>query len=677
MRKTSLNQKLKSLRSIQPDSSWVKTTRAEVLSQRQPLIESGEVQTKPMRTSFISLLFIAMQKQYIAFLLVGLIAVVGLGLYTGFGYNKLLQSSTYLTGAERQAAIANLVANNSVTSLQQINRGQAAAKEFAASAAAGDAAQQSMPAIGIGIPTIEQNKLFYTKTKSTKGPAKCALMEYGGLVDFAGTIFRESYSYYTADGGSLSQTIAKLSNGQVAELSYMLSKANNFETYDYKGGSYAVKSISTFSGEVPAPVPMPAVDTAIPESVTPPASKSAEETFREMFGPDAQISKVVDAEGKEKLLVETTYKTYCSSTNMDLSPLLGSRPNYWEGESGENPAVQPEVAYGDTTIINLLWVDPENTYTVYKQETYLTDKSPANLLFSEETLSNSNSEIAFDVAKSQLEQNLPAVSVRTLEIGSNPDNSDELTKKLTQANLDSILQQDLPVVLPTKTGYRFYATIEQVNKELSKSPTADPYSQHFQDRSFYLPGPIGDKMFAQAQDFRLAISSYIAETPGLVATFSASTDTMSGSTFNVKVFESQKSNIDIVNTFLYSPTKTRSVQTFEMSTSAGIKAAQAYIYTAQLDLIALAEPAAVPENVTLPYPGDAPGCEGSDCDIPGYIVIFEVGKYKVAIKEEITPTDATTKPGSTFDVTSFNAFGWQIFSGGNAADMQKLSQLIW
>ncbi|MBL8015421.1 MAG: hypothetical protein JNK26_04530 [Candidatus Doudnabacteria bacterium] len=650
----SIEQKLNLLKNLSPRTEWVDANRPKLPS------------TKP---TFNLLALIFMRRQHFAIIFTVFLAVVGVGtlLLTTRG-TTLPSQKNYLTGEARANAIALLLENNSPSTLQQVT--SAAARENQASltatpaaAGAGDASLSSK----LLISAQEQNKLYYAKTILRKGPAQCPLMSYGFTFGGENSNVQEVYTFFGPDGGYANQYISRLENGQIIDFNYGISTATTFESTEYKGGKYAVRTVSPrydLGVIEPLPADMP-VDLPAPEALPAEVERTPEQSFLDVFGPDAEMYTTT-LNGKEVVVVQTTYKGFCNDFS---TPQEYVAPNYWAGESGSE--VNYTMPEGDTNFINLVYVDPNDTYKMFKNEVYLNSTNAENMIWSSENAAEEVTDSTLDQVKVRLDGNLPQTEIRVTNLASQSVPVDETAER--QRRVDATIQffkdNQLEIILPA-AGQIPYAYFRELEKILQPQ-VPDLSFSHINDRDFYPAGGVGDTLFNNAKNILLALSIYVAETPGLIGDFGIGFNDVYGSYFS-RLMSSSQDDIAIVNSMLFAPTTERAIQDVEILIDGVTRKAKVYSFTTTMDYTIMAEPAADGGSVG----GSLPDC--ADCTQTGYILIVELGKHKVAIREEYQSTQPTPEQPNpvsqplVFDLNKFNALNWEVLSGGDDGDMAKL-----
>jgi hypothetical protein len=476
-----------------PDPEWRERARArlevlssdnaaESLTAMDDQLSSNNVVTgfTHTRNPLQTLLF-NFQLMHRKTLLVGgtltVIALLGGGFLLAniIGRNMRTEQTATLTAAQQQQILAQVLRNNS--QISQASRNQTNTNDAADSDAntlLGErlTAEYSPlpvdPGIGGGIWQPDY-KFRETTSIMTLGPAQARCAGYG-TYNVAGTT--HSVDYYADDGYVYSKYSQKDADGNL--LYYYLSKPENDRnaTYDYRGGSYAVRNLYAASPTFySARTDTPTSEGAVVDLDTT-ATVAAEPTATDIgnyFGPDAKITKEITEGGRKYYEIEYSWDINCDDDG-------GVKLLY----------ISAVGSVGETTnkIVNVQVVDAD-TFEITEYRVYLDSVDANNLLSATDSqVTVNNNELSTVAGKFDFEY---SVTVRDLDWETL--SAQQQAEQQTKAN-DYISSNSIYLPMNTAEGYT-----NSISVNLEYTPIAG--SDYAQDRNFYPSGAVGDRLFAE------------------------------------------------------------------------------------------------------------------------------------------------------------------------------------
>lgn len=486
MHEEQFNQQLKKLHA-EPSPEWVNQTRRrlEVLIDQDTApaaawSDSVGIAPQPSGNNlFIN--FVRMTRHQWAVL--GVVAFVTLGVVGAAALATTANRSTAkvvaLSDLEASEVLSKMAANNAGANLNNIAAGDSAggsrlmAESTGMPAPAADTSRSLLYA-----PSQPQFSYNYSKFESRNGPAASKCKIYGEAnTGNSG----ENWSYYDkAAGKTYFKNISYDQAGALTSYSLGSYSATANESYEYRGGSFAVKVKYINSQPVQTLVePRPAVsdDTGAGTSgsagaptpsttVAPDAPISSEVApDKDVFGPDAKVTKVTEANGTEYYNVEYSYDLSC---NLEL--LAAST-------TGSGQSTNKAIAVNKVSTSN---------YQILESNVYLDAVGEANLLnYSKSTNESRDTDFASVASNFNFDRN---VTVREITI----DGADYSGEKQLQNQIDYLKNNSVSVLVSNDATFKTGSTYIQ-----AASLEKDKNYSYVYERAFYPAGAKGDAEFNQ------------------------------------------------------------------------------------------------------------------------------------------------------------------------------------
>lgn len=555
--KKDIEQVLKSIDVPEPNPIRMNEIRTELMSEDSFI------------SSFSNLFFNLFSMQRQRYMLGVFVALMGLVLASGafLSFNKTGKDG--LSNTDKRAVFQKILDNN-----PQVY--QTAARESIASA--GGASKLSIASDRAMIyPYLPKRDYNYqvTKTVLTNGPAanQCSTLKANWYNESNEAVTTYSYEFIE-DGGSYWKNVTTDSNGNV--LDFYLSKynSNQSEYYDYKGGKFAVKTISKHAQVETDAVLFDDMPEVEPEAITEP-EQDIDELIKMYFGEDADIVDIVNENGKEYYVLQYSYKTNCDSM---MYPAISSDMRIMPIE-------------GDTTIISTNWVDSEN-FTYAKSYTYLNSVSDANLigtvLSENETRQTSFSEVSSDFDFTY------NVEVREFVF----DNSNYFYDAQKEANKvnDFLNNANISFVVPVDSN-RFPMPSVYVN--VPYTPEPNDTVNYYLERDFYAATQAGQAQFDAATNPGLIEPSGtpFANSFGSV---NLVLDKSSYSSIYLEMYKKDVSNDNLKNMLLGSEVKDLETKDVEITVDGNVVRGVEYSYSYPEFVMYETRESATGEVTTLP-----------------------------------------------------------------------------
>lgn len=542
---------------VTPDEAWQKTTYQNL----EKFVTVNAKSSTKKQVNLFTLIFnyFTMQKKYAVTLAASLAVVLLAG---GVGANLLLnksKSSTTisplsLSESEKQQIYQNVLQNNSLNSIKTENSARAVNNTTAEALTAGKMSGNSDAAMVIDPYYGQQYSYYYDKSTSYPGAAasQCSFI----VVDTKQTVTWENYNYFDGTNNYYKYLTY---NADKSDLTYSFgyNQDNKNITYDYRGGSYAVKLISDYTNLEVMPVeksttnqsgsevgsssdpgeadldvtvmPSNAVDT--PDATISPDQSDVDSNepndIKQYFGDNADIIGTGMYNGKEYFIIQTDYLTDCDTTG---------------GVVGREMLMVDQVmpAAFDDKIVEQLWVD-KTSFAIAKSQTYLNTVADQNLIVTHENDSQ-YSNLEFQQVADKFKFDYP-VEVKEVIVDYSYDPGKEIT-----ALSEYFSNNQLTLLHVTDAKYKVNSIFAPV-----ASRSLDSSYNYMYDRSFYASGDQGEKQYQDAIGLN---SDYVEPLVSISYTgpekFSNYASTM--------VFDGQKTDIDKVKTSnLYSDAKAQDV----------------------------------------------------------------------------------------------------------------------
>jgi hypothetical protein len=546
-----------------------------------------------------------------------------------------------LTAQQKQEIYKSILANNS--QMQSVSQSENYALSERSENTSGDAAATVMPTEKrlMPVPGDVQDtdkKLVKTTYATTNGPKSNACKAYSGGMAY-NPDKTESISYYDSKGYSVYGMIEYIGDVQFISLSKYTPTGS--ETYDYKGGKYAIKTVYKYDATngdpsfVGAPVMEKLELTDVPESNnenTNTPEGSIDEQIKIYFGEDTDIIGTETIDGKEYYVLQYSYDTRCDISNTYLSPDFWNGESYEDVYSKENP---------DHVIIRN-YIGTEG-YAIYKSDTYLEKVDASNLISSYITTSTyENSSYEEAIAEITID---PAIPVKEINQDDQPVYAYDYKTEITYT-LDYIEKSGYPVTSDIAAGY----VINSVGSNNYYSQIAfGEFTDLYSNRDFYPEGALGDRIYKDwtaiavpvETDYPVSLASY-----GFKGKDESGLDTYG---LFVDVYKNSFDNMKIVNSVIYNPVKEKSIEEVQIKFDGSVATAKIYKYQTEYEAYGVVDSGMIdPATGNKPVsnsvdsynpaseklmidPMPSEGVEMIESKDSGYIMILGIGEYKIVI----------------------------------------------
>ncbi len=330
----------------------------------------------------------------------------------------------------------------------------------------------------------EENVLYTNTYTNSYGPAvgSCYTFGYYGTYAPGDVETSESQTVYV---GGYANSVSKVTRGDGQVTSYYsnIANASSNTSYEYQGGSFAVKfnypvysamplarvtdvvTESTLSEESLIVAPDLYVDDGTTSSDQPIENLSEDPATRikQLFGDNATIIGTKNEGGSDYYVVESTYEVNCLEQNYRTLSLSSVEPTF------------------TNTTINHYKIDPE-TYLVVDTAVYLDAATENNLISVSTTTSTERAVSGFDEVSSLF--SFPFnVTVREITV---PEYSPESEINKTRSMIQDM---GIDVLKPTNENLILDSITLYDNEEQNN---IYGYSS---ERDFYPAGAVGDKIY--------------------------------------------------------------------------------------------------------------------------------------------------------------------------------------
>lgn len=678
------NKIFEQFRKLNPSANW----RDKTLSK---LIEIENSSNRKNSFTFFNLFFsnVNMKKNFL--LLSSLILVLGISgaalVVTSIFQNNKAHQVVALTMENK-----DIILRNFLNTVQAFNVNQNSSKlisntntleQQAMFAAESDTSTSRMALPSLDILVYEPDTLIYSKSKMVAGPAKCEQGYFLDVLQSEPEITIENFNYNSGSTyASISLNQAKNSEEELIDFSIYKNTDTYYESIVYKGGKYGVKSRSDYT----SPIPLAEPATMLKEdSVITVEEDEAEAKFEELFGPDVTYYIKKDLNGNDAFVIESSYQMYC---NQPQPVGIFKTPNYWEGE-GWDSAVQSNISLeeGDTKIISLIYLNT-NDYQGYYFETYANGVSPENLIVSTEYLTIEKTKRTFEDTEQELSALIPAVTLK-LEEQAEIEEVDYEAEK--QHQLEYLKDNKLSVLISGNTDRtNIYLNIYNYSSLISSTYIYNP--AYLSDRDFYRPGINGDKEFKRYAELKSTPYPYFSleNVPQSLVSYGASLELGKHlSNLNIEVFEKKFTDIEILNSIIFSPVKEKSEEDIELEIGGKLYRAKLYNYT-----------------FTVGGESYSPSSQGAEegsadastemivnkpIDEKRYYIILEEGNFKYLISENIWysgfnkyesgsneyfSTDSVLDASYEYSQERVKEFNLRFLDPSKSADLQEIEREI-
>lgn len=608
-----------------------------------------------------------MKMKTVALIIIPIATIGALALFGFLFMYPMISPSTgsdNLTPTQKKEIYKNILANNSqMQSINQVDNFKAT--EGAANLDAVNAEPVAMSVDEkriVPLPWTDDTagKLITTTFKNVTGPKST---ECKAIFDSQYAYPEEtvSLSYYDNNGYSVSRNIEKY--GDIEFVYRSVSTPENSDNLDYKGGKYAVRSTykyapvdSSTSAEMPAVeykdpgVNYSPLEVRNPETQEP-VELDIEAQIRQFFGEDVDIVGMEEIEGKKYYLLEYSYETPC---DIDYSKMpIVNKVDFWNGEYYEEQKNNTK----NEKIVIRNYVDVAD-YSIYKSSSYLESSQDGNLIYSyitEVDKSESSYEKALEVTEIEL-----AVPIKEYKYDGSTTEYD--ARAQNKKVVDYIDSKKYPVVDLSGMGYIISNVYS--NDYYVQNVQVDDFSELLMNRDFYPEGELGDRIYELYTGYN---KTYVYEAPALVeyiyktATLPTEGDVSNElySNLTASIAKKSFSDLEIINSLIYSPVKTKSIEDYELTVNGVKLVAKLYKYQTQYEGIVYDDTYNIPESEEGgstksgeavvkermliepidPGMGDQPIMNNTDS---GYFVIFEIEgtDYKLVFRDTAMGSEA-------------------------------------
>lgn len=586
----------------------------------------------------------------------------------------LSRTNTGLSAAEQLAILRRIALNN--PSYSQLATAGSAAENALAAAPLGTSLSSDRMMIAPGWIANPDANYFYSKTSITRGPAfeQCT---YGiNLQDDIFIPVVESYNFFD-ESNYYSKYVGYNQDGSINNYSLSTSENNGVtyrsENYTYLGGSYAVRNVYEYpvdsQGQLRAgqtSVSPVAVDTGVtdvvdpvsipvsaPEEIEPTPETPTEEVPpidpTEYFGPDVQIIGMQNINGRDYYIIQHSYQADCAGYQ---------NKSRWEFDIQQDIRTIYSVSYADAENYQIARVD---NYLDYVGNDRLMESSTTETVNEKRTVAELSISFNFDL-------NVP---VRDIVINTtSPDVLIYDPESELQKQVDYARNTNIDVLLPNATD----ATNQSLYISNYDFSTVDNSSNYYADRAFYPLGELGDKMFAMYNGSFLFTSPYYY--PTTVGTVSY---TLGTSNYSINIYNNQEDNIKIVDSFLWSELRNKMETQVSVSINGEVVSGTLYSYEYSQGgtIMPLAAESQARDDVATSLIAPAPDvpinlCGQDECWYTDYILVFEFGNNKYALKEY---SNTGMVDSITYDLAADNA-EFSAYNTSNSSDFQVIETLL-
>lgn len=580
---------------IEPSAQWQATALEKI---KKTVTESNSFGINNSNLIFYQL-FMNRRK-------VAVLGIVGLAVLTGVLATGLMLSRMTIqapTKVFNQAEIFQKIVLNNPNLAQARNTNSA---EGAAQLASTD--KMAVSSMIAPLPFESEYNYYYSKTTIKRGPA-FNTCNYG--IDQSNIVFvpvMESFTYNSSTQ-SYSKFVGLNEDGSINNYNLSITtttpELQKYENVIYFGGSYAVRMrsesvVDSYLREV-----MPSL---LGEDGSVTNDNTQEETtvedpiaidYSSYFGPDAEVLRTEVINGREHYVIQYSYEVDCTGM-LNL--------NRWQDDGSSKASLK--------RMYFLSYADVE-TYQVNRYETYIDSVSTSNLVDSSETvIQNGNVEFSSVASNFTFDYNVELRDINLDEINALPEYNADTE---IQRALDYAKEENITVLMPT--GDNVLNPYLYFNSYIKYQPVAlnSQYS-YYTDRAFYPSGSIGDKMYNSYSE----VGSYFTDMPVSLGTASY---TMGDASFSLDYYSKEYSNLDILNTLIWSEISNKS----ETQTTVRVNGEQVEATLYSFDAKDISIMPYTTEISTLPIGSDT--CPNDDCIRRMYVLIFEFGNNKYTLKE--------------------------------------------
>ncbi len=463
-------------KTIEPDSNFRMELKNKIMNE----FKAGTTPSKipSLRVNFAFAGF--------AVLVLAVVSIVGQDLL----FNR--NNSSGLSASEKQNILSKIANSNPLGLLQRTNNTYAMNANTETQLTAG--LNETAPVVSkdmayYSVPPDMYNQSVYTYSRQefTFGPKIGECSQYNYIPGIGDTI-SESYYYSSAwkenePSKYYSKYISKTKDGQI--LDYSLSDGS--VSYEYHGGTYAVKTVYPLVEEqpllripsteeelkmlVPGNVPSDIVPISeIPTQEPSPTPMPIDEQIASMFGnPDSIAVEKVTENGIEYYVITYSDPYICAGGSL-LSSSRGLTMEY------SQPTTNP------VKVLTKAWVTPD-TFSIVKQASYVTMISPENLITQTKYINDTQS-IAFEKVANLFNFDLN-VEVKEIIIPKSPAyGTDEYYAKIGEF----VAQNPVVILTPTSTE----VDLSWINVAFESDPWNYSY---YNDRNYYASGSYGDAQY--------------------------------------------------------------------------------------------------------------------------------------------------------------------------------------
>lgn len=655
---------------IKPDNEWYSSTLERIINES----------SKKQNNLFINLLLMTkVRLAFIAIFGITVFAVIGIVL----GISLLNRKSgeiqfVALSDQEKRELFQNIVANNAQGVLNSQNKVPSTAAANAASsylATESDSSIAADPAISrIGLVPFEvSDKILVSEYTNESGPVTCTYSGYSDsrLNDIYSNTTSTSASYQDAEGNYYNK-YENTYQGTLIAANYSKGTNSSNESYDYRGGQFAVYSKYEYEPlQLDASAPelreMTVSGEGVDGSAGSPSDMNIDDYIDMYFGTSVNVLGKVSENGKDYYVIESENYNYCTDTWVTQS--VTATPNFWEGEG--YPESQTTTVDSNNRTVLRQWIDASN-YQVHKSEDYLQTVAPENLISRmtytnfevEPTAENINEYFTFDLVTDVRDIGIYQSNVDTTPIEYNPEGDANRTFSLFAQNNVALVSSSNPDL---KLNYVYYT-----DDRPSEVSTLIYIPEYYKERDFFPSGEIGDVLFEAENTISDSYKIMAVQSDATPkANFTLSTvngelnaeDNMYAS---FSIYETAVDDMAIVNSTIYTPTVSRSISDMTLDFGGESVAAKVYNYETNNTIYYSVDPSISVRDVAIPEPG-ADVCESEDgCIVSGHIVVFERNnsKYAFTLNKGVTYT-------VPFDLELFNSYQFS-FAEPSSAGFESL-----
>lgn len=647
---------------VTPDNEWYSSTYQKIVTES----------SKKHNNLFFNLL--SMTKIRLAFIAVACLTVVSIAGVV-IGVNLMQRNSgiqvVALSDQEKRELFENIIANNPQGILKAENKSASTAvlnaattflAESDSTTVSTDQARSKMIA-GSFLPVSD--KILVSDYTNEKGSVTCSYSGYDNakLQDIYSNTVSSSASYQDSNGNYYSK-YENTYKGILIGANISRNTNSSSETYDYKGGKFAVYSKYEYDPIIVQDMPAAESEIIMPDGTTTiepskPDDMSIDEYIAMFFGSNANVVGKTTENNKEYFIIDMENYNYCTDEWITTANPVET-PNFWEGQ---DYSAQPESSINpnNKTIVRQ-WID-STSYGIYKSEDYLQSVAPENLI---SKMTYTNSEV--EPTQANIDEYFTfnhTTDIRDISVYQTPvdptiveyDQTAEVERTFNafkNSNVALISSKNTALTL----NYVYFN--DQTARDVQ---TLIYIPEYYKERDFFPTGEIGDLLFdaenTLANSYKIQGVGFTDENAPK-ANFAISTKDILASQdqmlySNFSIYNGNVDDIKIINSTIYSPTITRNISDTTLKFGEEEISAKVYNYETKSTLY-FANPEISARGTTssdLALPADGPCESETECIIAGHIVIFNKNgfKYVATFNKGAMPNVAfTTELFESFDL---------------------------